>query len=67
MQSVEETFPSAQQSDDGFAFSSTFGEAYFYLFDFESNIEFDEDLEHLVGVSEEGGHSNVTNVGQQFF
>jgi hypothetical protein len=31
---------------------TTFGEAYFYLFDFESNIEFDEELEHLVGVSE---------------
>ncbi len=51
---VEETFSSAQQSD-GFAFSSTFGEAFIYLFDFESNIEFDEDLEHLVGVNE-GGH-----------
>ncbi len=45
-------------------FSSTFGEAYFYLFDFESNIEFDEDLEHLVGVNE-GGHLNVANVGQR--
>jgi len=47
-------------------FSSTFGEAYFYLFDFESNIEFDEDLEHLVGVNE-GGHLNVANVGQRNF
>jgi hypothetical protein len=37
VQSVEETFPSAQQQSDGFAFSFTFGEAYFYLFDFESN------------------------------
>jgi len=63
--SVEETFSSARQSD-GIAFSSTFGEAYFYLYDFESNIEFDEDLEHLVGVNE-GGHSNVANVGQRNF
>jgi hypothetical protein len=37
VQSVEETFPSAQQQSDGFAFSFTFGEAYFYLFDLESN------------------------------
>ncbi len=65
MPSIEETFSSAQQSD-GIAFSSTFGEAYFYLFDFESHIEFDEDLEHLVGVNE-GGHSNVANVGQRIF
>jgi hypothetical protein len=40
------------------------GETYFHLSNFELDIEFDEDLEHLVGV-DEGEHSNVTNVGQQ--
>jgi hypothetical protein len=32
-----------------------FGETYFHLFNFELDIEFEEDLEHLVGV-DEGQH-----------
>jgi hypothetical protein len=41
-----------------------FGETYFHLSNFKLDIEFDDNLEHLVRV-DEGEHSNVTNVGQQ--